>query len=251
MPAAAAIATPLDIPALTGQIRSHVEESQAPPCLLHPAAMRAMQAMREAAAAAGIDLVPVSAFRSFEQQLTIWNEKFTGQRALLDRSGAPLDVAGMSEGDIVDAILQWSALPGASRHHWGSDFDVIDRAALAPGQQARLLPEEYAGDGVFARLAAWLTDAAADFGFFWPYDRDRGGVQPEPWHLSFAPLALPALHQLTVDVLANALADSVLQGRTTVFTRLPELHQRYVLAVAPPPLRALAAPAFNPASRPS
>ena len=35
-----------------------------------------------------------------------------------------------------DAILLWSALPGASRHHWGTDFDVFDRAAVPPDYRA-------------------------------------------------------------------------------------------------------------------
>lgn len=245
MPDAAANVQRLDAAALTGQICSHVAESQLPPCRLHPSVLHAVQALRAAAATAGIDLLPQSSFRSFEQQLAIWNGKFLGQRALLDRSGQPLDVAVMSETEIVDAILLWSALPGASRHHWGSDFDVVDGAALPPGQRASLLPADYAGDGRFARLSAWLAESAADFGFFWPYDRDRGGVQPEPWHLSYAPLALQALNQLSVDMLAGALGGSALQGRASVMERLPDLHRRYVLAVAPPPLRALEAAALR------
>ena len=30
------------------------------------------------------------------------------------------------------------------------------------------------------------------FGFFRPYTTDRGGVAPEPWHLSYAPVAARA-----------------------------------------------------------
>ncbi|MCZ8486094.1 D-alanyl-D-alanine carboxypeptidase family protein [Vibrio lentus] len=30
-----------------------------------------------------------------------------------------------SEQQKLSAILRWSALPGASRHHWGCDFDVF------------------------------------------------------------------------------------------------------------------------------
>ena len=88
------------------------------------------------------------------------------------------------------AILLWSALPGASRHHWGTEIDVIDRAALRPGQHAQLIPAEYCAEGVFGGLDRWLTEHAGAFGFFRPYDRDRGGVQPEPWHLSFAPVSV-------------------------------------------------------------
>ena len=57
------------------------------------------------------------------------------------------------------AILHWSALPGASRHHWGTEIDVIDRAALLHGQLAQLVPDEYAADGVFAKLGLWLSAA--------------------------------------------------------------------------------------------
>ncbi len=32
-----------------------------------------------------------------------------------------------------------------------------------------------------------------EFGFYRPYAVDRGGVHPEPWHLSYAPLAQQAL----------------------------------------------------------
>jgi hypothetical protein len=158
----------------------------------------------------------------------------------------------MDENALVESILLWSALPGASRHHWGTDLDVIDRAALPEGTRPRLQRGEYLPGGMFALLDDWLAANAADFGFFRPYDRDRGGVQPEPWHLSFAPLAAPALKELTLDVLAGALVDVELAGRATVFTRLPEFHERYVLAVAAPSARALAAGSrFSPAATPS
>jgi LAS superfamily LD-carboxypeptidase LdcB len=242
----------LELLALTGRTRAHVQDCADPPCTLHPAALEALLALRAAAARAGLDLTPVSSFRSFEQQLGIWNAKYHGQRPLLDRDAQPLVAAELDEASRVAAILTWSALPGASRHHWGTEIDVIDRAALAEGERTHLMPADYAADGRFAALGAWLQEHAADHGFYWPYDRDRGGVQPEPWHLSFAPLAAPALADLTIDVLANALAAAPgLAGRATICTRLPELYERHVRAVAPPPLRALAAPALNRASRPS
>ena len=34
---------------------------------------------------------------------------------------------------LIETILLWSALPGGSRHHWGTDVDVFDAAAVAPG----------------------------------------------------------------------------------------------------------------------
>lgn len=241
----------LEPAALTGLGSEHVVSLADPPCTLHQVAANAMQQLRAAALQDGIDLTPVSSFRSFGQQLGIWNAKFQGLRPLLSRAGEPLDALAMDEAARVDAILLWSALPGASRHHWGTDFDVIDGAALAPGQRPQLVPAEYAADGCFAALNRWLDANAADYGFFKPYDVDRGGVQPEPWHLSFAPIATGALAAHTPELLASALGSCVIEGSNAIYSRLPELHQRYVLAVAPASQRALRAGALNRAATPS
>jgi LAS superfamily LD-carboxypeptidase LdcB len=240
--------TPLE---LTGRCATHVQPAEASPCALHPLARIALERMAAAARQDGIELAAISCFRSFEQQLAIWNGKFLGQRPLLSRSGEPLDALSLDEIARVDAILTWSALPGASRHHWGTDFDVIDRAALPAGERVQLVPAEYGPGGWFVPLDRWLSAHAADFGFFRPYDIDRGGVLPEPWHLSFAPLASLALQDLGIDVLAASLADVALAGRNTVYSRLPDLHQRYVMAVAEAPQAALAAASLSAAARPS
>ena len=68
-----------------------------------------------------------------------------------------------------------------------------------------LLPAEFAPGGLFSALDRWLQQHAEGFGFFRPYDRDRGGVAPEPWHLSFAPVSGEALQTLRLEVLAEAL----------------------------------------------
>jgi len=226
---------PLSPEQLTGRACTHVQQLPQGACRLHPLAGEAFLALTAAAAHAGIDLVAASSFRDFDHQLAIWNGKFHGERPLLDRDGAALDISTMDAESIVRAILQWSALPGASRHHWGSEVDVFDRAALAAGARPRLVPREYAADGAFARLSAFLARDAARHGFFLPYDSERGGVQPEPWHLSFAPLAAAALPALTLPVLAAALRDAPLAGAEVVQRLLPEIHERYVCRVAPPP----------------
>jgi LAS superfamily LD-carboxypeptidase LdcB len=231
----------LDSVTLTGRSPLHTIEVTEFRCRLHPAAAAALLQLRAAAATDGIDLFPVSGFRDFAQQLRIWNAKFRGERPLLDRDGAPIDALCLPAAARVAAILLWSALPGASRHHWGTDFDVIDRRCLAPGAAAQLTPAEYAPGGCFAVVSDWLTVHAEDFGFFRPYDRDRGGVQPEPWHFSFAPLATTALRALSCEVLASALAGAALEGAAVIGPQLRELHRRYVLGVAAPGARACAA----------
>ncbi len=234
-PAAPSDALRLDALQLTGRSRSHVVDLEAPACTLHHAAVEPFLAMRRAAAAEGIDLVPVSSFRDFSRQVTIWNAKYRGERTLLGRDGLPLDYAAIERSARVDTILWWSALPGASRDHWGSDLDVIDAAAVPVDYRVQLVPQEFASDGVFARLDAWLARNLENFGFFRPYSSDRGGVQPEPWHLSYAPVSVPALAALTVDVLREALSHEPLDGLEDVAAQLSNIHERYVARVDAPP----------------
>jgi LAS superfamily LD-carboxypeptidase LdcB len=230
---------------LTGRARTHVQSVAELGCVLHPQAAAALLQLRSAARKHGIELQAVSGFRDFGQQLAIWNGKFSGARALLNAQNRPLQASELAEAERVAAILVWSALPGASRHHWGSDCDVIDRGALEAGARVELISTDYGPGGRYARLSAWLSGHAHHYGFFLPYDRDRGGVQPEPWHLSFAPVAAPALAAMHVDLLAEALSGAELAGRATVLAELPRLFERYVAAVAATPAAALAASALN------
>lgn len=219
---------------LTGRARTHIIELDAPRCALHYEAVASFLAMRDAARAEGIDLQAVSSFRDFDRQLLLWNRKWRGERPLYARDGSVLDHARLSEVELVDAILAWSAIPGGSRHHWGSDVDVIDAAAMPGGYQVQLLPAEYGREGVFARLTAWLDDHMARFGFFRPFGSDRGGAGIEPWHLSYAPVACEAMEALSLSVLRAALLPSELLGKHIVLERLPEIYTRFILAVDPP-----------------
>lgn len=219
---------------LTGQARTHVVEIIDPHCALHYEAVASFLAMRDAAKVEGIDLVPRSSFRDFQTQLAIWNRKWTGQRPLYDRQGALLDRAGLSDSETVDAILCWSAIPGGSRHHWGSDVDVIDAAAVPPGYTVELVPSEYASDGMFARLSQWLDANMRRFGFYQPYRTDRGGVSPEPWHLSYAPISQAALESLSLSTLRRVLETSSIEGKAHVLARLPEIYTRFLLSVDAP-----------------
>lgn len=227
-------ASPLNSLQVTGRLATHVRDMADPPCVLHPRTAEALLSMRAEARAAGIDLYVASAYRDFNRQLAIWSAKFNGRRPLLDPYGRPIDHAKLHESALIDAILTWSALPGASRHHWGSDFDVMDAAALRPGERAELVEQEYAPGGRFERLNGWLDSNMGRFGFFRPYATWQGGVRPEPWHLSHAEISVPALGVLTLEVLQEAIAEAAMPGKQTVLARLPELYQRYVLTVDQP-----------------
>jgi len=218
---------------LTGRARTHIEQLDEPRVALHRDAVAPFLALRAAAAEEGIDVRPYSAFRDFAAQVEIWNRKFRGERPLYDRDGNVRDHASLSAEEIVEAILVWSAVPGASRHHWGSEIDVFDAAALPADYRVKLLPEEYAPDGVFAKLADWMKANLQRFAFFRPYDSDRGGVYPEPWHISYQPVSVPALTALSPDVIAQALQDTEVLGKEMVLARLPEIWRQYVVNVSP------------------
>ena len=219
---------------LTGRSRSHIVDVPVPPCSLHHAVVAPFMALRAAAAADGIDLVPISSFRDFNRQLTIWNGKCRGERELRGSGGVVLDAKSLDEDALVSTILHWSALPGASRHHWGTDMDVIDAAAMPAGYRPRLETEEFAHGGVFSRLDKWLAERSAELGFYRPYASYRGGFQPEPWHLSYAPVAAQALQQFSVQLLQEALDASDVAASAAVRRALPRIVETYVMNIAPP-----------------
>jgi len=227
---------------LTGRVRTHLSEHADPPCVLHREVLRPFLAMRAAAAADGIDLVAFSSFRDFDRQLGIWNGKFRGERPMQDRNGKPLNALELPAAERVDAILWWSALPGASRHHWGTDFDVVDARAKPEGYKLRVVPEEYEASGPFHRLTLWLDRHMHGFGFFRPYATNRGGVAPEPWHLSHASVARRAQASFSIDGLRAVLAKSDIEGKTEVLASLDRSFASYVVNVDAAPEVALLSP---------
>ncbi|MEE8116250.1 MAG: D-alanyl-D-alanine carboxypeptidase family protein, partial [Gemmatimonadales bacterium] len=82
---------------------------------VHEEVVEPFRSLKREARTAGFDLRILSGYRSFEQQLSIWNRKASGKLAVLDGDAVPLDVEALSEQELVFAILRWSALPGASR----------------------------------------------------------------------------------------------------------------------------------------
>ncbi len=220
---------------LTGQKDSHVLPVEELGIQLHPLAAQAFLALKAMASDDGIELEAVSAFRTFDTQLQIWNAKFRNERPIYDAGGVELEHSVLNKGELVTAILRWSALPGASRHHWGTDLDIIDREAVPEGYRIRLVKEEFASDGVFWKLGEWLDSRLPQTDFYRPYTGSGDGIQGEPWHLSFAPVSVQALQSMTVEILAEALADSDVLGLDIISAQLPEIFLRYVLNISDPP----------------
>jgi LAS superfamily LD-carboxypeptidase LdcB len=219
---------------LTGRARTHVVQHDDLGAAMHPQAVAPFLEMKADAARAGIDIAITSGFRDFEAQERIWNLKWRGERPLYDARGEPRDHSALAPSELIEAILCWSALPGASRHHWGTEVDVVDRAAVPPEYRIRLVPSEAAPGGPFHPLHCWLDANMPRYGFFRPYRTFRGGVRPEAWHLSFATVAEPALAALTPDLLREAIAASGMLGKELLLDQIPVLHARFVANVDAP-----------------
>ena len=214
---------------VTGRARSHIVQIPSPHFAAQQDVAVAFLEMRRAAVVDGIDLLPVSSFRDYRTQLRIWNRKFNGAKPLYDMDGLLRERGAWSDRQTIEFILNWSALPGGSRHQWGTDIDVVDGNAMAAGYLPQLLPQEVRPGGIFVGLHQWLDDNMARFGFFRPYNFFRGGMYPEPWHLSFAPASLEAIKHITPELLLGVTRGARMLGRETALEMIPEIHEKHVL----------------------
>ena len=203
--------------------------------LMHEQAAKAFSALQARANDAGFQLSVASSYRSYERQLAIFNGKWGGERPVLDDNDRVLVRQDYSAEEWLHRILRFSALPGTSRHHWGTDIDIFDPTRIPSGGSLQLTPSEYRIGGIFEDLTHWLDEMIAANnceGFFRPYDRDRGGVSEEPWHLSYEPVASMVRLQLTTDTLRDLwLREPGLRpdGYNTILPLLDDLMDRYVV----------------------
>jgi LAS superfamily LD-carboxypeptidase LdcB len=200
-------------------------------CQVHMNVAEPLQALMDAAKNDGVAIAIVSSYRDFATQLKIWNEKWMGHRPIVSRHGRLLNTAALSEIEKYKAISLFSALPGLSRHHWGTDLDIFAVDPIMRGYKVQLTPGEFAQDGPCAELACWLSENLNQFDFYRPYDRYRGGVAEEPWHISYRPLAQDILAQFDFDAHREFLAQSDIQAKAFILEKLPHYRQHYFLNV--------------------
>ncbi|CAH7003030.1 D,D-carboxypeptidase family protein [Vibrio chagasii] len=218
---------------LTGQSDSHLAPSLigTKTFLVHSDAIDDLNRLIEAAQLAGFKMEIASGFRDYERQSLIWNRKFSGEAPILDSDSQPLDASTLTEHQKLSAILRWSALPGASRHHWGCDFDVFARNHLPEDTQLQLEPWEYL-TGHQQAFYQWLSIHASQFGFFFPYSRDLGGVAIEPWHISHRSVSELCLSQLSPTLLGKQLRSKPILGYEIIMEQLDEIYARFVANIS-------------------
>ncbi|MBL6990802.1 MAG: M15 family metallopeptidase [Bacteriovoracaceae bacterium] len=222
---------------LFGKSQEHLTCVPGTKYLIHNEALASFVQLKESAKAQGFDLCIASSFRSFLQQLDIWTAKAQGIRPLLDSTGTPLNYSTLTKTEILFAILRWSAIPGFSRHHWGTDIDIYDKNALpTPAYQVELTPEEVDTGGIFSPLHNWLDELIQDgncFGFYRPYRTPDHGVAPERWHLSFAPVSLPYSKLLNPQIFKLSIQASSLTLKEQLIEHSDEIFQKYILTPGP------------------
>ena len=145
--------------------------------------------MARAARQAGISLRIISASRNFAAQKRIWEAKWNGQREV---DGQDLSQTISDPTQRALKILEYSSMPGTSRHHWGTDIDL------------NALSNSYFTSGEGRAVYDWLQENAANYGFCQVYTEqgeDRPvGYQEEKWHWSYMPLAHQFLQQYNATI---------------------------------------------------
>ncbi|GAA4277248.1 M15 family metallopeptidase [Aquimarina mytili] len=149
---------------------------------LRKEAYEAFLKMKAEASKSGFKIKVVSSYRNYAHQNRIWERKY--KRFTAD---------GLSPIDAIKKIIEYSTIPGTSRHHWGTDIDIVDGNARQP--KGLLLAENFESDGPFCKFKEWMDKHANSFGFYLVYTdkKDRKGFKYEPWHYSYAPLSIPML----------------------------------------------------------
>jgi LAS superfamily LD-carboxypeptidase LdcB len=202
---------------------------------IHQGMKVAWQALVTAAKADAIEIKIASGFRSFDRQLLLWNNKFSGKTAIKNMAGDNISHEGLSSVELMHSILLYSALPGASRHHWGCDVDVYAPNLLADDYQLQLEPWEYSSQGPLAKLSTWLNEYAHQFGFYFPYASYQGGVAAEPWHLSYLPLAQKFQQTFDIASLTETLKRSSILGKDVIIENIDDIAASYINNVCTPP----------------
>jgi hypothetical protein len=122
-----------------------------------------------------------SSTRNFYDQKAIWEGKWTGKRRV---GGRELNKSIPDPLKRAREILKYSSMPGTSRHHWGTDFDI------------NKLNNRYYSSGKGKILYEWMRKHAHRYGFCQPYTAGRkSGYYEERWHWSYMPLSVTFLEE--------------------------------------------------------
>jgi len=184
---------------------------------LRKEAYQAFEKMREKAKLDNVNLSIVSGLRNFDYQKNIWENKWNGKTLV---EGKNLKETIPDELERAKTILQYSSIPGTSRHHWGTDMDINSTDPT------------YFDSAKGKKEYNWLVKNASNFGFCQPYNEktelnNRTGYSEEKWHWSYATLSRDLLKKYS-----SIIKISDISGFSgDKYTQELNLIQDYVLGV--------------------
>ncbi|HNQ27599.1 MAG TPA: M15 family metallopeptidase [Aquaticitalea sp.] len=167
--------------------------------------------MEKAAKESGYNIHVVSSYRSYSHQNAIWERKYKNYRS-----------QGLSHEKTIEKIIRYSTIPGTSRHHWGTDLDIVDATKGIPHNP--LAETHFNEGGRYRDFKLWLDEHSEKFGFYVVYTNapDRKGFSYEPWHLSYKPLSKKMLEVYKTFDLKKILQSSKLMGSAHFSNELVE-----------------------------
>lgn len=122
--------------------------------------------MIDAASADGVDLMICSAYRSYDRQRTLFNNKIN-----------KLMASGMTYLESYKVGSMSVTVPGTSEHHLGLALDILTGSYTGM--------DDGFGD---TKAGKWLAKNSADYGFILRYPKGKEnitGIIYEPWHFRY------------------------------------------------------------------
>ena len=126
--------------------------------------------------------------------------------------------------------MRFSAIPGASRHHWGTDLDIFDLNKKSK-IDTLLEPSECEGGGEFFELHQWLDEKIEtnqSYGFYRPYANDLGGVCQEKWHISYAPLSTDFFKSYDLELFVQNIETGNIAFKKLILEYAEDIYTRYI-----------------------
>ncbi len=151
---------------------------------LQKKAHQAFLEMNYAAKRNKMNIRVVSSYRSFNHQNLIWTRKYKRYRS-----------RNLTSQQAVLYNIRYTAIPGSSRHHWGTEIDVVNGSIKT--SRYPLNTKNFHGYGIYKSFREWMDSNAHKYGFYLVYtdQPDRKGFKYEPWHYSYKPLSSKYLRE--------------------------------------------------------
>jgi len=157
--------------------------------------------MQTEALKSDIKIGVVSSYRSFAHQKRIWERKYKRNQ---NKQLSPIEN--------IKKIIEYSTIPGTSRHHWGTDIDIYQTNVKQP--KGFLQENNFHNNGAYCKLKEWMDIYAKDYGFYLVYTDlpNRKGFKYEPWHYTYKPLSYQYLKKYQQLDIAKILKTDKLLG---------------------------------------